>query len=63
VRDVVTDPTAAAAAERVWGYGSGAAKDPGPYLGELRNMWKPTPVEGLWFMPAAISPKPATTAG
>jgi putative flavoprotein involved in K+ transport len=50
VRDVVTDPAAAAAVERVWGYGSGAAKDPGPYLGELRNMWKPTPVQGLWFM-------------
>ena len=34
----------------VWGYGSGAPKDPGPYLGELRNMWKPTAVQGLWFM-------------
>nr|MBP6817612.1 NAD(P)/FAD-dependent oxidoreductase [Burkholderiaceae bacterium] len=25
-----------------WGLGSGTAKDPGPWEGELRNMWKPT---------------------
>ena len=24
-------------------------KDPGPWTGELRNMWKPTNVDGLWF--------------
>ena len=32
-------------AERVgkcWGLGSGHPKDPGPWEGELRNMWKPT---------------------
>jgi len=23
--------------------------DPGPWEGELRNMWKPTAQEGLWF--------------
>eukprot|EP00966_Prymnesium_polylepis_P076328 1769192-Prymnesium_polylepis.1 len=49
VRDVVSESVATAVG-RVWGYGSGAAKDPGPFLGELRNMWKPTPVRGLWFM-------------
>ena len=24
-------------------------KDPAPWTGELRNMWKPTNVDGLWF--------------
>jgi putative flavoprotein involved in K+ transport len=33
----------------VWGLGSGTAKDPGPWEGELRNMWKPTRQEALWF--------------
>ncbi|RSZ62380.1 NAD(P)/FAD-dependent oxidoreductase [Corynebacterium hylobatis] len=32
-----------------WGLGSDTTKDPGPWEGELRNMWKPTPVEALWF--------------
>jgi putative flavoprotein involved in K+ transport len=32
-----------------WGLGSGTAKDPGPWVGELRNMWKPTAQDGLWF--------------
>lgn len=34
---------------KVWGLGSGTAKDPGPWEGELRNLWKPTAQEGLWF--------------
>ncbi len=34
---------------KVWGLGSGTAKDPGPWEGELRNMWKPTQQENLWF--------------
>jgi len=34
---------------RVWGYGSGTSGDPGPWEGELRNMWKPTRQTGLWF--------------
>eukprot|EP00899_Mesostigma_viride_P011661 jgi/Mesvir1/20496/Mv12382-RA.1 len=34
---------------KCWGVGSGTAKDPGPWEGELRNMWKPTAQEGLWF--------------
>jgi putative flavoprotein involved in K+ transport len=34
---------------KCWGLGSGTAKDPGPWEGELRNMWKPTAQEGLWF--------------
>ena len=35
---------------RCWGYGSGFRGDPGPWDGELRNMWKPTAQDGLWFM-------------
>ena len=36
-------------AGKVWGLGSGTAYDPGPWEGELRNMWKPTQQPGLWF--------------
>ena len=32
-----------------WGLGSDTARDPGPWEGELRNMWKPTQQAGLWF--------------
>ncbi|WP_072822702.1 NAD(P)/FAD-dependent oxidoreductase [Modicisalibacter ilicicola] len=34
---------------KCWGLGSNTAKDPGPWEGELRNMWKPTQQEALWF--------------
>jgi putative flavoprotein involved in K+ transport len=34
---------------KCWGFGSGTTKDPGPFEGELRNMWKPTKQEALWF--------------
>jgi len=34
---------------KCWGLGSGTAKDPGPWEGELRNMWKPTHQPSLWF--------------
>lgn len=34
---------------KCWGLGSQTAKDPGPWEGELRNMWKPTAQDGLWF--------------
>ena len=34
---------------KVWGLGSETAKDPGPWEGEQRNMWKPTQQEALWF--------------
>jgi putative flavoprotein involved in K+ transport len=34
---------------KVWGLGSDTAKDPGPWEGEERNMWKPTQQKGLWF--------------
>lgn len=32
-----------------WGLGSGTKGDPAPWHGELRNMWKPTAQEALWF--------------
>jgi putative flavoprotein involved in K+ transport len=34
---------------KVWGLGSDTIKDPGPWEGEQRNMWKPTQQEALWF--------------
>ncbi|MCA1494921.1 NAD(P)/FAD-dependent oxidoreductase [Ensifer sp. NBAIM29] len=37
-----------------WGLGSDTAMDPGPWKGELRNMWKPTAQEGLWLMGGAL---------
>ena len=34
---------------KVWGLGSNTKKDPGPWEGELRNMWKPTNQQQLWI--------------
>ncbi|MGL4405018.1 MAG: flavin-containing monooxygenase [Notoacmeibacter sp.] len=34
---------------KCWGLGSNTPKDPGPWEGEQRNMWKPTQQEALWF--------------
>ena len=34
---------------KCWGLGSDTPKDPGPWEGEQRNMWKPTQQPGLWF--------------
>jgi putative flavoprotein involved in K+ transport len=34
---------------KVWGLGSDTKADPGPWVGELRNMWKPTQQPNLWF--------------
>jgi putative flavoprotein involved in K+ transport len=34
---------------KCWGLGSDTLYDPGPWEGELRNMWKPTHQEALWF--------------
>jgi putative flavoprotein involved in K+ transport len=34
---------------KVWGLGSDTPKDPGPWEGEQRNMWKPTQQPALWF--------------
>ena len=42
-------PAVAARVGLCWGLGSGTAYDPGPWEGELRNLWKPTAQPGLWF--------------
>ena len=34
---------------KVWGLGSETYGDPGPWEGELRNMWKPTQQPSLWI--------------
>ena len=34
---------------KCWGLGSDTPKDPGPWVGEQRNMWKPTQQKALWF--------------
>ncbi|MDT8465375.1 NAD(P)/FAD-dependent oxidoreductase [Alcaligenes nematophilus] len=34
---------------KCWGLGSETTKDPGPWEGEQRNMWKPTQQPNLWF--------------
>lgn len=41
-------PEVAEQVGKCWGYGSGTTRDPGPWEGELRNMWKPTNVKNLW---------------
>jgi putative flavoprotein involved in K+ transport len=43
-------PEVAARVGKCWGLGSSTRYDPGPWEGELRNMWKPTRQRGLWFM-------------
>jgi putative flavoprotein involved in K+ transport len=45
----LVSPEVAESVGRVYGYGSGLDGDPGPWEGELRNMWKPTRQPGLWF--------------
>jgi putative flavoprotein involved in K+ transport len=42
-------PEVAAKVGKCWGLGSNTTKDPGPWEGELRNMWKPTQQDALWF--------------
>ncbi len=46
--DLISDEVAAKVG-KVWGLGSDTTKDPGPWEGEQRNMWKPTQQEALWF--------------
>jgi putative flavoprotein involved in K+ transport len=43
-------PEVAARVGKCWGVGSNTRHDPGPWEGELRNMWKPTQQPNLWFM-------------
>ena len=44
---------------KVWGLGSDTTKDPGPWEGEQRNMWKPTQQPGALVsrrQPAPVAP-------
>jgi putative flavoprotein involved in K+ transport len=34
---------------RRWGFGSEIGNEPGPWEGELRNVWKPAHQTGLWL--------------
>ncbi|POH59785.1 NAD(P)/FAD-dependent oxidoreductase [Arthrobacter glacialis] len=45
----LVSPEVADSVGKCWGYGSDTTRDPGPWEGELRNMWKPTNVENLWI--------------
>ena len=45
----IISPEVATKVGQCWGLGSGTKYDPGPWEGELRNMWKPTDQDGLWF--------------
>lgn len=45
----LVSPEVADAVDKCWGYGSDTTRDPGPWEGELRNMWKPTNVPNLWI--------------
>ncbi|GAA4506456.1 NAD(P)/FAD-dependent oxidoreductase [Brevibacterium yomogidense] len=48
LEDLVS-PEVADRVGKVWGFGSDTTRDPGPWEGELRNMWKPTNVDQLWI--------------
>ena len=45
----IISPEVAERVGKVWGLGSDTTRDPGPWEGEERNMWKPTHQPGLWF--------------
>ena len=45
----ILGPEVADRVGKVWGLGSDTYRDPGPWEGEPRNMWKPTQQPGLWF--------------
>jgi len=52
MHEVVATIVSREAADRIgtcWGLGSGVRHDPGPWHGELRNMYKPVAHENLWF--------------
>ncbi|MFN6996931.1 MAG: NAD(P)/FAD-dependent oxidoreductase [Aquincola tertiaricarbonis] len=45
----LVSPEVADQVGKCWGLGSDTTKDPGPWEGELRNMWKPTAQPQMWF--------------
>jgi putative flavoprotein involved in K+ transport len=42
-------PEVAGKVGKCWGLGSDTTKDPGPWEGEQRNVWKPTQQQARWF--------------
>ncbi len=52
VQETISGLLGAETAARIghcWGYGSGTPGDPGPWEGEMRNLWKPLAQEALWI--------------
>jgi putative flavoprotein involved in K+ transport len=45
----IVSPEVAGRVGPIWGLGSDTDRDPGPWEGELRNVWKPTAQPGLWI--------------
>ncbi|MGC3986049.1 MAG: NAD(P)/FAD-dependent oxidoreductase [Pseudorhodoferax sp.] len=45
----LVSPEVADRVGKCWGVGSDTTNDPGPWEGELRNMWKPTQQQALWI--------------
>jgi putative flavoprotein involved in K+ transport len=54
VSDLIS-PEVAEKVGPVGGFGSGMPKDPGPWEGEFRNLFKPTRQEGLWITAGLIA--------
>ncbi|HEY3776053.1 MAG TPA: NAD(P)/FAD-dependent oxidoreductase [Solirubrobacteraceae bacterium] len=48
IADLIS-PEVASRVGPIWGLGSGTERDPGPWEGELRNVWSPTAQSGLWI--------------
>lgn len=48
IRGLISEEVAEAIGH-CWGYGSGTPGDPGPWQGEMRNLWKPIAQEALWL--------------
>lgn len=51
----VLSPEVARKIGAVGGFGSGMPKDPGPWEGDFRNLFKPTQQEGLWIAAGLIA--------
>lgn len=51
----LVDPETADRVGPCWGYGSGTKGDPGPWIGEQRNIWVETGQQGLWITGGNLS--------
>ncbi len=54
IADLINETTAIRVGP-CWGYGSGTKGDPGPWVGEQRNMWRETAQRGLWLTGGNLS--------